>query len=138
MSTEPGFGDLVRAYRQRIGLSQQELAELCGLSVRGLRNIETRKRLRPRPSTARILADAFKLTDEERSGFFRLAVHSVTEPTAQAATVPPAVAVVAVVGLGGVGKTDDALVILLRSLGIPDAAIPSGLEGRIGFSWSRD
>src|SRR5437588_8790897 len=73
------FGDLVRGHRRRSGLSQEELAERAGISVRGLRKIESNQIDTPRPATVRLLADAFALTGDDRSRF-----------TASAATDGPA------------------------------------------------
>src|SRR5690242_18608597 len=61
----PTFGDLVRRYRERAGLSQEALAERAGLSPRGLLYLERGVR-RPYPDTLRRLADALSLDAEER------------------------------------------------------------------------
>ncbi len=63
------FGDLVRTHRRRVGLSQEELAEKAGISVRGLRKIESNQIDMPRPVTVRLLADAFGLTGKDRDWF---------------------------------------------------------------------
>ena len=36
----PGFGDLLRQYRQAAGLTQEALAERAGLSVHGIQKLE--------------------------------------------------------------------------------------------------
>ncbi|MEU4244444.1 tetratricopeptide repeat protein [Actinoplanes sp. NPDC026619] len=59
----------IRGHRLRRGMSQEELAERTGLSVRTIRYLESRKAGRPRPETVRLLADAFGLTGEERERF---------------------------------------------------------------------
>ena len=59
----------IRGHRLRRGLSQEDLAERTGLSVRTIRNLESGKAGRSRPETARLLADAFGLTGEEREHF---------------------------------------------------------------------
>ena len=59
----------IRAHRLRRGLSQEDLAERTGLSVRTIRYLESGKVIRPRPETARLLADAFGLQGEERERF---------------------------------------------------------------------
>jgi transcriptional regulator with XRE-family HTH domain len=63
------LGDLVRAHRRRLGLSQEDLANRAGLSVRSIRKIETHHTGTPRPATVRLLADAFGLRDAERDSF---------------------------------------------------------------------
>ena len=59
----------IRGHRLRRGLSQEDLAERTGLSVRTIRYLESGKAGRPRPETARLLADAFGLEGEERERF---------------------------------------------------------------------
>jgi tetratricopeptide (TPR) repeat protein/transcriptional regulator with XRE-family HTH domain len=68
------FGDVVRAHRQRLGLSQDELAARSGVSVRGLRKIESNGTDRPRAATVRLLADAFALVGAERDRFCETAL----------------------------------------------------------------
>jgi transcriptional regulator with XRE-family HTH domain len=63
------FGDMVRAHRGRLGITQEELADRSGVSVRGLGKIEAGRIGRPRPSTVRLLADAFGLSGAERDHF---------------------------------------------------------------------
>jgi transcriptional regulator with XRE-family HTH domain/tetratricopeptide (TPR) repeat protein len=64
------FGEVVRGYRQRLSVTQEELATRAGLSVRSVRKIEAGAIARPRPATVRLLADAFGLTGAERDGFY--------------------------------------------------------------------
>jgi len=68
------FGAQVRAHRQRLGMSQEELAVRTGVSVRGIRNLEAGRTGRPRPGTVRLLADAFELEGAERDRFCRSAL----------------------------------------------------------------
>jgi tetratricopeptide (TPR) repeat protein/transcriptional regulator with XRE-family HTH domain len=63
------FGQLVRDHRQRLGLSQTDVARQTGLGERSLRNIETGRIAKPRPVTVRLLADAFGLRGDERDRF---------------------------------------------------------------------
>jgi transcriptional regulator with XRE-family HTH domain/tetratricopeptide (TPR) repeat protein len=60
------FGESVRVRRQRLGLTQEELATLAGVSVRSLRDIEAGRILRPRASTVRLLRAALDLPDVEQ------------------------------------------------------------------------
>jgi class 3 adenylate cyclase len=62
------FGALLRRYRRRAGLTQEELAERAELSPRGLIYLERDER-HPQPGTARRLADALGLSDQERTAF---------------------------------------------------------------------
>jgi tetratricopeptide (TPR) repeat protein/transcriptional regulator with XRE-family HTH domain len=74
------FGDLVRGHRRRAGLSQEELAERAGISVRGLRKIESNQIDTPRPATVRLLADAFALTGDDRDRFTASVATDVPAP----------------------------------------------------------
>src|SRR5690348_203064 len=72
---EQSFGAQVRRYRLAATLTQEELAERAGLSVRGLKYLEQDAR-RPLPDTVRRLAAALSLTPEQRAALVARAVHS--------------------------------------------------------------
>jgi predicted ATPase/transcriptional regulator with XRE-family HTH domain len=61
------FGQLLRRLRLAAGLSQEDLAERAGLSVRGISSLESGQRTAPRLETVRMLADALALGDDERA-----------------------------------------------------------------------
>lgn len=63
----------VLEHRNALLLTQEELAQRAGVSVRCIRKIETGKVVLPRQSTLRLLADAFELSGEDRNRFCRLA-----------------------------------------------------------------
>jgi predicted transcriptional regulator len=67
------FMEAVREHRHALVLTQEELAERAGVSVRCIRKIETGRVVLPRQSTLRQLADALELSGEERVRFCRLA-----------------------------------------------------------------
>ena len=67
------FADLVRKHRRRLGLSQEDLAHRSGMSVRGIRKIETSRTATPRPATVRMLAEALALTGADHDRFLRTA-----------------------------------------------------------------
>ena len=67
------FGDVVRGHRKRLGLTQEELAERTGISVRSIRDLESDRIRAPRAGTLRLLAKAFKLDGADRDRFFTLA-----------------------------------------------------------------
>src|SRR5262245_31248242 len=75
------FGNLLRQLRKAAGLTQAELAELAGLSVRGLNDLERGARLTPRRDTVALLGDALGLTKEGRAAFVA---------AARRASIPPA------------------------------------------------
>jgi tetratricopeptide (TPR) repeat protein/DNA-binding XRE family transcriptional regulator len=68
------------AYRRRLALTQEELADRSGLSVRTIRDIESGRARVPRPASVRRLADTFGLRGEERDAFHRHAA-GAEEPT---------------------------------------------------------
>ena len=81
------FGNIVRRHRRLLGLRQQDVAESSGVTVRGLRKIESGQVAVPRPVTVRLLADAFGLTGADRDRFFA-AAHPDAAAPAGAATTP--------------------------------------------------
>ncbi|MEU6643969.1 BTAD domain-containing putative transcriptional regulator [Saccharomonospora sp. NPDC046836] len=62
MGTSKAVEGLIRGLRRRAGLTQQEVADLAGMSVAGLRDIEQGRVTRPRTSTLRKLAIALGLS----------------------------------------------------------------------------
>ena len=65
---DPGpFGARLRQLREAAGLTQEELAWRAGLSAKAISMLERGERKRPYPHTVRSLADALKLSEEERS-----------------------------------------------------------------------
>jgi predicted ATPase/DNA-binding XRE family transcriptional regulator len=75
----PSFGQLLRQLRGAAALSQAELAERAGLSVRGISDLERDLRQTPRPETARLLADALALDDAARTVLLA-AAHTIQIP----------------------------------------------------------
>jgi tetratricopeptide (TPR) repeat protein/transcriptional regulator with XRE-family HTH domain len=80
------FSAEVRFHRQRLGLTQEDLAARTGVSVRSIRNLETRRTGRPRPGTVRLLADAFDLADAERDRFHQAALDDADQRPAVVST----------------------------------------------------
>lgn len=60
------FGEHLRRMRVAAGLSQEALAERAGLSVQAIGALETGKRRRPYPNTVSALADALRLSAQDR------------------------------------------------------------------------
>ncbi|WP_316519652.1 helix-turn-helix domain-containing protein [Kitasatospora brasiliensis] len=136
--TAAGFGELLRVRRERIGLTQQCLADHATLSVRAIRDMESGRVRRPRNETVRLLADALRLEGRSRTDFEEaarrhpLGDEPVAEPAAppvargaivgremEAEVLADAFAVhgdrlVSLVGLGGVGKSRLALEVARR------------------------
>src|SRR5215469_16095091 len=67
----PTFADLLRRYRRAAGLTQGELAERAGLSVRGIADLERGARIAPRRDTLALLAQALDLEGDERAAFVK-------------------------------------------------------------------
>jgi transcriptional regulator with XRE-family HTH domain len=63
------FAAVVVGHRRRLGLTQEELAGRSGLSVRGVRDLESGRVRTPRQQTVRLLADAFGLHGADRERF---------------------------------------------------------------------
>src|SRR5882762_9720785 len=59
--SSPSFGEELRARRIRARLTQRELAQRAGVSIRALRYIEQGKIIRPRPESLRRLGDVVGL-----------------------------------------------------------------------------
>ncbi len=56
---------ILRLSRHEIGLTQEELARLSGVSVRTISDLECGRVTNPRQSTLRSLAQSLQLSDEE-------------------------------------------------------------------------
>ncbi|WP_198655346.1 ATP-binding protein [Streptomyces geranii] len=91
---------MLRDHRRRLGLTQEELAERSGVSVRTICHVETGRIERPRPATVRRLAGALALTGTGLEEFRKAATglpHTPRPPqptypetTSSPAQLPPA------------------------------------------------
>jgi transcriptional regulator with XRE-family HTH domain len=117
------FADHLRRHRQAAGLTQEELAERSGLSVRGISDLERGVKQRPHPETVRLLATALGLPPDAADAFRAAASpadqasHStIPEPLtplvdreedvqAVSALLESGARLVTLTGPGGVGKT---------------------------------
>lgn len=61
------FGQLLRRYRRESGLTQEQLAEQSGISVRAIGDLERGVKHQPRDATVEFLADALHLSDPQRA-----------------------------------------------------------------------
>ena len=84
------FADLLRQLRTAAALSQEELAERAGVSLRGISDLERGVRRTPHLSTVRLLADALALGPGDREALLA-AARPGTVPETNGA--PPAAAV---------------------------------------------
>ncbi|HEX8868793.1 MAG TPA: tetratricopeptide repeat protein, partial [Lentzea sp.] len=150
-----GFSALLRQLRLRAGMTQELLEERSGVSVRTIRRFETREDFNGSTTTVRRLADALRLSPEERDGLLAAAVGAsvadgaTTTPVPRQLPAPPgefagrqgelaalnkavgtATAVVAVSGGGGIGKTWTVLHWAHRTLArFPDGQLFVDLRG---------
>src|SRR5262245_41388803 len=88
----PAFGVLLREHRLGAGLTQATLAELTGLSARGIQALE-RGTSRPYRETARRLAEALALSPEQRRRFEVAAARPRPRSGSGAVARPPAATV---------------------------------------------
>jgi tetratricopeptide (TPR) repeat protein/transcriptional regulator with XRE-family HTH domain len=93
-TVQPGaFGTLLRRQRIAAGLTQEELAERAGLSVRRIGDMERGIQQRPRTDTVALLAEALRLAPEERIALAEAArrLHAPTPaaPVRVDAATPP-------------------------------------------------
>ncbi|MFD1811935.1 ATP-binding protein [Rhodococcus gannanensis] len=86
------FAALLRRLREQRSLSQEELAERAGVTVKAVGALERGERLRPYPNTVRALADALTLDDSERAELV------AAVPRREPAPAPPNRRVVTTVG----------------------------------------
>ena len=87
------FGEALRAHRRAAGLTQEELAELAGLSVRGISGWERGEGAAPRRDTLALLVRALGLSAAERVGFEAMVVRAQvrkTQPAVKLAMIPTA------------------------------------------------
>jgi tetratricopeptide (TPR) repeat protein/transcriptional regulator with XRE-family HTH domain len=67
-SSQPlSFASLLHGYRVAANLTQEELAERSGVSVRAISDLERGAKLRPQRATVEMLADGLELDDADRS-----------------------------------------------------------------------
>ena len=85
---DAGFGTILRACRRSAGLSQQELSEASGMSVRAISNLERGRTRWPYPGSLSRLADGLRLRDRARAEFISAAGRRlVNAPAARADAV---------------------------------------------------
>jgi transcriptional regulator with XRE-family HTH domain len=83
------FGARLYACRQSAGLSQQELAERSGLSIRTISNLEHGRTRWPYPESVHRLADALDLRDGTRGDFIAAAGRRLIHAAADSVTRAP-------------------------------------------------
>ncbi|HEX9037480.1 MAG TPA: helix-turn-helix domain-containing protein [Ktedonobacterales bacterium] len=86
---EGEFGDLLRSQRRAAGLTQEELAERAGLSVRGIADLERGARRAPRRDTVALLVRALGASPEAGAALVGAARRGHTLAHAPPAPSPP-------------------------------------------------
>ncbi|MFC4851972.1 helix-turn-helix domain-containing protein [Actinophytocola glycyrrhizae] len=89
MATRPAFGTVLRTHRTGAGLTQEELADRSGLSVRAIRNLEIGRTERPQRQTVTLLAHALRLRDSDHAALLAAAGRRPVEPAAGRCELPP-------------------------------------------------
>jgi predicted ATPase len=84
-----GFADLLLDLRVQAGLSQEELADKAGLSVRTIRELEAGRVARPRKESVRLLAEGLGLRDGDALQFLAAAGHAIVRPVIAVADAAP-------------------------------------------------
>jgi transcriptional regulator with XRE-family HTH domain len=69
----PGFGEVLRGHRRAARLTLEQLAEVSGVSVRTLSDMERGRSKGPQQRTVTALADALALEEDARKQFVELA-----------------------------------------------------------------
>src|SRR5215203_2268372 len=83
--TTTTFADALRQLRTAAALSQEDLAERAGLSLRGVSDLERGLRRAPHLSTVRMLANALQLSSADRQALLAAARPGSLSETADAA-----------------------------------------------------
>ena len=115
----PGFGAVLRDYRTTLGLTQEELADRSGLSVRAIRNLEIGRTERPQRQSITLLATALRLTEPDHATL--LAAAGRHQPQPGRCELPPDVPAL-------IGRDVDPIIRVLTGPG-PRFALVSGGPG---------
>ena len=129
-----GFGGLLRLLRKEAGLTQEELAEEAGLSLRTIQDLERGRHRTAHKPTAQRLADGLSLTGPAHPLFVRAATGRSPAADVLAARTAAAAAVVPVPVFVPRELPADVAAFTGRTgeLAALDALLPcgSGLQGR--------
>ena len=107
---EGSFAHQLRAWRERAGLTQEDLAERAGLTSNAISALERGERTHPYPNTVRALGHALGLSDAE------VAALSASVPRRRATQQPPDTAGMASNGPAALPAVDSRLIGRAREL----------------------
>lgn len=82
------FGAVLREFRSATAMTQEELADLSGLSVRAIRNLEGGRTARPQRRSVVSLATALRLTDADRAALLTAAGRAADPPWPRCELLP--------------------------------------------------
>ncbi|MFI7700059.1 ATP-binding protein [Nonomuraea sp. NPDC049480] len=85
---EPTLGRLLRGWRERALLTQEQLAHRAGLNVRTIRRLEGDALRRPRSASVRLLGEALGLDDEDQATLAAVARGSAPADPARSPAAP--------------------------------------------------
>lgn len=122
---------LVRTWRERALLTQEQLAGRAGLGVRTIRRLEAGGQRRPRGESVLLLADALGLTESERAQLFATVRGEPARPTPTSADVPRQLPA-DVAGFCGRAPHLDEMDALLAGDGAPTTMVISTIAGTAG------
>jgi len=126
------FGDLARAHRRRVALTQEELARLTGISDRQIRGIEAGRTAQPRMSTVRLLAGAFRLEGPELERFIASATAPADAPRDPSSPAVPSLLPADVAAFSGRGEEIGRVLALLDPCSASTAVPVVSVIGRPG------
>ncbi|GIJ67186.1 BTAD domain-containing putative transcriptional regulator [Virgisporangium ochraceum] len=112
----PALGPLIRGYRMRSGLTQAELAGRAGLSVRGLRDLESGRSNRPHLASVRRLTEALGLCPSERASLLAHVGAAPPGPVAPATSMETTVGILGPLVIRGDGHRKSPGAPMLRNL----------------------
>ena len=95
------FGNQLRARRRAAGLSQQELADASGLSIRAISNLERGRTRWPYRDSLLRLADSLELRGRGREEFLAAGRRPLSEQTPRADEAPGSGELLPPAGLAG-------------------------------------
>jgi len=123
---------VLRGWRERGLLTQEQLAERSRMGVRTIRRLESGHTFRPTAASLRLLAGALGLSDDERMLLLAAARGEAAAPPAQAAGSVPRQLPADVPGFTGRGEQLRRLDAVLAEGGAAGAVVISAIAGAAG------
>jgi predicted ATPase/transcriptional regulator with XRE-family HTH domain len=99
LASPPAFATLLRQYRDAAALTQEQLGERSGVSVRAISDLERGAKMRPQRATVQLLAEGLSLTEPEWAALeaavpsrhrpLHHAAQSLNQPSSPSVPIPP-------------------------------------------------